>query len=58
MIKNVIKLLKTQDFYGESEIIEIAKGRYKIPETWTEVVKNIKRQVRWRLRKVYITSIN
>lgn len=52
MIKNVIKLLKTQDFYGESEIIEIAKGRYKIPETWGEVIKNIKRQVRWRLQKV------
>ena len=39
----VLKLLQLDDFYGESEVIEIAKGKYKMPESLKEGVKQIKR---------------
>lgn len=31
-IHTVIDLLRTQDFYNESEYIDIAKGKYSIPD--------------------------
>ena len=39
----VLKLLNIDNFYGESEVIEIAKGKYKMPESLREGVKQIKR---------------
>ena len=39
----VLKLLNVDDFYGISETIEIAKGKYKLPLTIREGVKLIKR---------------
>lgn len=36
MIKNVIDLLNFDDFYGVSQDIDIAKGKYKYPETIKE----------------------
>ncbi len=39
-----IKLLNMGDFYGESETIEIAKGKYKLATTIKEGIKQIKRQ--------------
>jgi hypothetical protein len=36
MIKNVIDLLNLGDFYGVSEDIDIAKGKYKYPQTIKE----------------------
>ena len=39
-----IKLLNISDFYGESENIEIAKGKYKLATTIKEGIKQIKRQ--------------
>jgi len=39
----VLKLLQLDDFYGESEVIEIAKGKYKMPENLREGVEQIKR---------------
>mgnify|MGYP003636391247 CR=1 FL=1 len=39
-----IKLLNIGDFYGESETIEIAKGKYKLATTIKEGIKQIKRQ--------------
>ncbi len=50
MIKNMIDLLNTNDFYGKSENIDIAKGKYALPLTWKEVWKNIKRRL-WQKRK-------
>jgi hypothetical protein len=32
MIKQIIAMLKISDFYGVSENIDIAKGKYKIPK--------------------------
>lgn len=43
MIKNIIDLLSFDDFHNESELIDIAKGKYQIPTTWKEVRNMIKR---------------
>lgn len=51
MIKQIIDLLASSEFYGCSETIEIAKGKYKMPESWKEGKKQIKRSYKWQLRK-------
>jgi len=48
MLKNIIELLKTDNFYGISENIDIAKGKYKAPETIKEGIKNAKRRLKWQ----------
>jgi len=47
MIKDLITLLKLSDYYGESEILEIAKGRYAMPNNFKELKRAIKRTLRW-----------
>ena len=39
----LIKLLNLDDFYGEDEAIEVAKGKYKLAQTVKEGIKQIKR---------------
>jgi hypothetical protein len=41
MIKNIIDCLKL-DFKHNSELIAIAKGKYKLPETFKEAFKPLK----------------
>ena len=36
MIKLIIELLKTDNFYGVNPYIDIAKGKYKAKENWKE----------------------
>ena len=43
MIKVVIDLLSISDFYGESKDIDIAKGKYKYPQTINEAKQLLKR---------------
>jgi hypothetical protein len=43
MIKNIIDLLAMNDYYGISRKVDTAKGKYKIPYTWGEVGKQLKR---------------
>jgi len=50
MITDIIDLLNTNDFYGVSQNIDIAKGRHAIPLTWKDAFKNIKRRI-WQIRK-------
>jgi hypothetical protein len=45
MIKSIIDLLNTKDYYGVSERIDIAKGIYALPITWKDARKNIKRRI-------------
>lgn len=40
-----IKLLNIDNFYGQTENIEIAKGKYKLPTTLKEGYKQIKREI-------------
>lgn len=51
MIKNIVDLLQTNNFYGYSETIDTAKGKYAIPYTWSDLGKNIKRRI-WPKRKL------
>jgi hypothetical protein len=44
----IIKLLNIDNFYGIDETIEIAKGKNKLPETFKEGFKQIKRNRRWQ----------
>ncbi len=37
-------MLKIDDFYGKSEFIDIAKGKYKIPNSIREAYKQSKRE--------------
>jgi hypothetical protein len=43
MIKNIIDLLNTSDWYIGDEDIDIAKGKYKAPLTYSEVRERVKR---------------
>jgi len=48
MIKNILDLLALQEHYGQSENIEIAKGKYQLVKTWKQGFEQIKRQ--WKIR--------
>jgi hypothetical protein len=48
MINNIIKLLPYLE--GETENIRIAQGKYKLPMTFREGFKQLKRELKW-LRK-------
>jgi hypothetical protein len=50
MIKTIIDLLQTNHFYGVSENVNIAKGKYAIPYTWKELANTIKRRL-WPISK-------
>ena len=43
MLKNVIDLLVISEYYGVSRTVDTSKGKYKIPYTWGEVSKLLKR---------------
>ena len=57
MLNTIIQLLKSGDFYGQSEIIDIAKGKYKLTNSIRESYKQAKRELylkqaeRWQKRK-------
>ena len=44
---NIFQILNVDNFYAESEEIEIAKGKYEYPDTWKKIINNFKRQYRW-----------
>lgn len=48
MIELIIKMLNTSDFYDANDIIQRAKGKYKIPTNIREAIDNKKR---WQKRK-------
>jgi hypothetical protein len=48
MIKEILNLLMIENHYGQSETIEIAKGKYEIPTTWKKGFNQIKRQ--WKIK--------
>jgi hypothetical protein len=49
MIKSVIDLLNSSDYYKVSETVDIAKGKYQLPITWKDVKNYIKRRL-WQIR--------
>ena len=46
MLKNILDLLKIDDFYGKTEFIDIAKGKNAIPTTIKEAYKQGKRKLK------------
>jgi hypothetical protein len=46
MIKLILEMLQLDEHYGQSEIIEIAKGKYEIPKTFSSTLKQFKRQIK------------
>tara|TARA_Y100000310_G_C20264521_1_gene615190 strand:- start:328 stop:474 length:147 start_codon:yes stop_codon:yes gene_type:complete len=48
MIELIIQMLKIGEFEGESELIDIAKGKYKLTTNLKEKAKQIKRGKAWR----------
>jgi len=46
MIKNIIDLLKFAK--GETESIQIAQGKHKLPTTLKEGYKTLKKEIRWQ----------
>tara|TARA_R110001632_G_scaffold212583_4_gene338544 strand:- start:1973 stop:2131 length:159 start_codon:yes stop_codon:yes gene_type:complete len=47
MIENILELLSLEEWMGQTENIEIAKGKYKIPLTIKEKRKQLKREKVW-----------
>lgn len=48
MIKEILNLLMLEKHYGQSESIEIAKGKYELPNSWEKGLNQIKRQIKWQ----------
>ena len=46
MIDSIIKILPMVK--GETENIRIAKGKYKLPQTFKEGLKQIKQELAWQ----------
>lgn len=51
MIDIILQLLALDDFKGESEEIDIAKGKYKYPDTIKDAYKQFKREIVWLRKK-------
>lgn len=43
MIKGILKMLKSSDFFIGDEDIDIAKGKYEQPKSFKDIKNNIKR---------------
>jgi hypothetical protein len=50
MMKGLIEMLNASKYYGVSERVEIAKGKYEIARTWKQGLNKIKRV--WQTRKL------
>ena len=46
MIKQIISMLQLDDFYGESELIDIAKGKYQLTLSPKKIWKQTKREIK------------
>jgi hypothetical protein len=47
MIKLLLELLALDNHYGQSENIEIAKGKYQLPTNFKTGFRQIKREIKW-----------
>ena len=44
-------MLSKAEYKGESELIDIAKGKYKKPDNFKDVFRQFKRELAWKSRK-------
>jgi hypothetical protein len=45
MIKQIIAMLQLDNFYGESELIDIAKGKHELTTSMKKMWKQVKREI-------------
>jgi hypothetical protein len=48
MLKQILELLQRTEHYGQSELIEIAKGKYELPTTFKKGYTQLKREIKWQ----------
>lgn len=48
MINHILTILNSLEHYNQSETIEIAKGKYELPNTIKKGYKQIKRNLKWQ----------
>ena len=46
MIQQIITMLQMDNFYGESEFIDIAKGKYKLNTAFKNILKQEIRKIK------------
>lgn len=46
----MFEILRLNEFYGESEAIEIAKGKNELPLTLKKGFKQLRRELKWLRR--------
>lgn len=51
MIENIINLLKAGDYYGESELIDFAKGSNEFTLNLKKKKEQLKRKKAWQLKR-------
>lgn len=44
-ITKVVDLIRANEFYGATENIEIAKGKYQLANNWSTFISKIKRTI-------------
>ena len=47
---SLFDILRLDNFYGEDEVIEIAKGKYQYINNVDKIINKHKRQMRWLKR--------
>jgi len=50
MIDQILQLLKQDDYYGQSELIDIAKGKYEFTTSLKRKREQLKRKEAWQLK--------
>jgi hypothetical protein len=51
MIQQIVTMLQLDDFYGNTEAIDIAKGKYKLHTSLKKAIKQLKRNTNGRNKK-------
>ena len=51
MLENILNLLKADDYYGKSELIDFAKGGNEFTLNYKKKKEQIKRKRAWRLKE-------
>lgn len=51
MIKQILELLTLNEHYGQTENIEIAKGKYQLAKDFKTGFRQIKRHLKWLRKK-------
>lgn len=51
MIPLIFEMLHLTEHYGQSQAIEIAKGKNELPENWKQTINQLKREKAWQKKK-------